>query len=174
MIRVAVNVKPRTRQQFIDYSTRVARQSARQELEAIGREWVEEVTKIVQAELPRRDGDRHKRNTTHLDQSFQYRIIEGPNDGFPMRLELTTKPGVNAKKIAALEFGNPDHDIPKGRKTIPLRWGDAPGDLSKEAAFMGQVRWTSTGPNSKGKAGRGYGFMRRARDRVMARRRAKR
>lgn len=167
MIRVAVNVKPRTRQQFIDYSTRVARQSARQELEAIGREWVEEVTKIVQAELPRRDGDRHKRNTTHLDQSFQYRIIEGPNDGFPMRLELTTKPGVNAKKIAALEYGVEGEHVIEAKRTTYLRWGDAPGDLHRP--FQQQVTWKPTG-----RIAQGYGFMRRARDRVMARRRAKR
>lgn len=175
MIRVSVNLRPRQRNDFVEATTRIARQSARLELERLGEAWVEEVTSIVQRELPRRDGPRHKRNTTHLENSFQYRIVEGPNDGFPMRLELTTKPGVSAKKIAALEFGNPNtYDIPKGRKTIPLRWGDAPGDLGKDAAWTGQVTWKPDGPNSHGKIAGGYGFMRRARDRVLRQSRARR
>lgn len=166
MIRVAVNLSPRTRQQFVDVAARTARNRARRELEEIGQEWVDEVTKIVQKELPRRDGVRHKRNTTHLDQSFQYRIIEGPQNGFPMRLELTTKPGVNAKKIAALEYGVQGEHVIEAKRTQFLRWGDAPGDLHQP--FQKAVTWKPTG-----RINQGYGFMRRARDRVLARRRAR-
>lgn len=172
MIRVSVNLRPRQRNDFVEATTRIARQSARLELERLGEAWVEEVTSIVQRELPRRDGSRHKRNTTHLENSFQYRIVEGPNDGFPMRLELTTKPGVNAKKIAALEYGVPGTHQIKARRTQYLRWGDAPGDLHRP--FTKEVTWKPDGPNSHGKIAGGYGFMRRARDRVLRQSRARR
>ncbi len=166
MIRPRITVRTSTTHQFVDAAKRESRAAVRRELEAIGREWEEEVVKIVQAELPRRDGVRHKTNTTHLEESFQYRIQEGGRDGFP-RLELTTKPGVSGAKIGALNSGVPgEHEIPRSGKTIPLRWGEAPGDLSRGAAFSGQVTWKPTG-----KIQQGWQFMERARDRVLARRR---
>lgn len=171
MIRPVVNIQQRTRDQFVQQTTRAAARAAERELVEIGEAWVAEVTKIVQEELPRRDGRRHKTNTTHLDQSFQYRIRTGPDGGFPMRLELTVKPGVNSKKIAALEFGNPGTYTITARNAEHLRWGSAPGDLHKP--FQKSVEWKPDGPNSKGKIAGGYAFMRRARDRVLARRRGR-
>lgn len=168
MIRPRIQVSPRTRDQFVNAARGQARRAARRELGQIGEAWVDEVTKIVQAELPRRDGVRHKRNTTHLEESFQYRVVEGPDRGFPMRLELTTKPGVNAKKIAALEYGIKKQYPIEAKRAKSLRWGDVPGDLTKP---MKRVTWRSDGPNSHGQIARGYGFMRRARRRVLARRR---
>ncbi len=166
MIRPRVTISQGTVDKIIAQTRTQARPKARAELEAFGTEWEVKVREIVQAELPRRDGVRHKTNTTHLENSFQARVVEGPNGGFPMRLELTTKPGVNAKKIAALNFGVPDeHDIPTVPKTDGyLRWGDAAGDL--RARGQTQVRWKPTGRIKDG-----YHFMERARDSVLARRR---
>jgi hypothetical protein len=167
LLRPKITTGRTTAADFVEITARQARIKARAELEEMGREWVREVVAIVSAELPRRDGARHKTNTTHLENSFDWRIEEGPDNGFPMRLALTIKPGVSKAKIAALEFGvQREYVIPGAGRTVPLRWGDAAGDLSKEAAFSGQVTWKPTG-----RINQGYRFMRRARERVVRRRR---
>lgn len=164
MIRVSVRATERSRDQYRQLSRQAARATARAELEAIGRDWEEEVRSLVTKEAPRRDGPSHKANTTHLENSFTSRVTEGPNNGFPMRLELTTKPGVSAKKIAALEFGV-DREYPiEAKRAKHLRWGDKPGDLHKP--FQKKVTWKPTG-----RIREGYAFMQRARDTVLARRR---
>lgn len=164
MIRPVIRLQPRQAEQFADAIRSQARQAARAELDEIGTAWVDEVVKIVSDELPRRGPPRHRENTTHLDESFQHRIVEGPNDGFPMRLELTTKPGVRAAKVGALEFGiDREYEI-TARNTKALRWGDAPGDL--RAPNQKSVTWKPTG-----RIKQGYRFMERARDRVLTRRR---
>lgn len=163
MIRPVVRVNPRQRDEFVDEFQRRARPAARRELQEIGDEWVEEVQKIVREEFPRRDGDRHKRNTTHLDQSFQARISEGPDRGFPMRLELTTKPGVSAAKIATLNYGGSPHKI-RAVNAKTLSWGEGPGEITTPG--QRSVQW-KPGP----KLSRASRFMERARDRVLARRR---
>ncbi len=169
MIRPRVTISQGTVDKIIAQTRTQARPKARAELEAFGTEWEVKVREIVQAELPRRDGVRHKTNTTHLENSFQARVVEGPNGGFPMRLELTTKPGVNAKKIAALEFGIKGTHPITAKRTKYLRWGDVPGDL--EGSGFKTVTWRSDGPNAHGKIQGGYHFMERARDAVLARRR---
>lgn len=173
LLRPSFTTGRTSRADFIDVTARQARIQARRALEEMGRDWEKEVVELVNAEAPRRDGARHKTNTTHLENSFTWRVEEGGDNGFPMRLVLTVKPGVSKAKIGALEFGvQREYVIPAAGKTIPLRWGDAPGDLAKEAAFSGQVTWKATGPNAKGKlASGGYRFMRRARRRVLDRRR---
>ena len=159
-----------TRADFADLTARRARAESRRQLEEMGREWEKEVVGMAAVEARPRSGRRHKSNTTHLENSFTWRVEEGPDNGFPMRLVLTIKPGVSKAKIAALEYGvQREYVIPGAGQTIPLRWGDAPGDLSKEAAFSGQVTWKPTG-----RIREGYGFMRRARERVVARRRRRR
>lgn len=170
MIRPRVTISQGTVAKIVAQTRTQAAPAARAELSALGREWEREVREIVQSELPRRDGVRHKTNTTHLEESFQYRIVEGPNKGFPMRLELTTKPGVNAKKIAALNFGIKGTHPITAKRTKYLRWGDQPGDL--EGVFK-SVTWRGDGPNSHGKIQGGYHFMERARDAVLARRRGR-
>lgn len=133
-------------------------------LRRIGEEWEEEVRTLVQAETQRREGRRHKTNTTHLDVSFQYRIVERAGD-YPL-LELTTKPGVSGAKVGSLEFGAKGERVITAKNTKYLRWGRAPGDLrnSKQRSVV----WKPTGRSAKG-----YRFMRRARDRVLARRRGR-
>ncbi len=172
MIRPRVTISSATLVKVIAQSRTQARPAARREAEAFGREWEVQVREIVRAELPRRDGRRHKENTTHLENSFQTRVVEGPNGGFPMRLELTTKPGVNAKKVAALEFGNNKTYPITAKKTKYLRWGGVPGDL--ETPFLETVVWRNDGPNSHGRLKGGYHFMERARDQVRDRRFRKR
>lgn len=123
---------------------------------------------IIDAELPRRDGDRHKTNTTHLDSALTY-VVEQPRaNAFPITVALTIKPGVSAAKVAALEFGvQGEHQITAGTRTPGakhLRWGTAPGDLRKP--YQKTVTWKPTG-----RIAEGYHFMQRARDMVAARRR---
>lgn len=168
-IKPIIQGDARFRDQFVEMTKTQARRFARAELEVIGREWEAEVVEIVQEELPRRDGERHKANTTHLENSFTHLVREGGDNGFPMTLDLTIKPGVNAKKVAALNFGI-DHEYEITAVNAEyLRWGDAPGDITKP--FQKSVTWSPDGPNSKGIIANGYHFMERARDAVLARRR---
>lgn len=170
-IRPVIRADARFIDQFVGATRTQARRLARAELEVIGREWEDEVRAIVSEELPRRDGDRHKANTTHLENSFTHSISEGGDSGFPMLLDLTTKPGVSAKKVAALEYGVPgEHEISTTKRS--LRWGDVPGDLATPG--LKSVTWKPDGPNSKGIIAGGYHFMERARDAVLARRRRRR
>lgn len=163
MIRPVVRYDSRTREQFRGLTRDAARRTARAELEALGQRWEEEVVQLVRAEAPRRDGERHKTNTTHLENSFTHRVSEGGDQGFPMTLDLTIKPGVSARKIAALEFGvDREYEI-VARNTKRLRWGEHPGDLGSP---FKKVVWKPTGQIRQG-----FGFMRRARDTILARRR---
>lgn len=189
-IRPSIQLDTRFRNQFVGATKAAAHRFALAELAVLGKEWLTEVVDIVSDELPRREGDRHKANTTHLEDSFTYHIIQGGDGGFPMTLELTIKPGVNAKKVAALEFGA-DHDYeisPSGvtagiggrsqrlttarraklvsagiavQNTQWLRWEGDDG----EDVFMHTVIH---------KAFPGVHFMSRARDAVLARRRRRR
>lgn len=166
-IRPVVRLTERSREQFVGATRAGARRLAHAELETMGKAWEAEAGEIIQAELPRRDGARHKANTTHLENSLTHRVVEGGDQGFPMLLDLTIKPGVSAAKVAALNFGI-DHEYEITAKNAKaLRWGDAPGDLTQ--AGLKSVTWSPTGPNSKGIIANGYHFMERARDRVLAR-----
>lgn len=168
-IRPVIRLDQRTRNQFAQMTKASARKFARAELEAMGREWDREVVEIVQSELPRRDGARHKTDTTHLENSFTHSISEGGDGGFPMVLDLTIKPGVSARKVAALEFGV-DHEYPiTAVNAKSLRWGDAPGDIATPG--LKSVTWSPFGRNGKGILPGGYHFMQRARDAVLARHR---
>lgn len=167
MIKPVVRLTERQRAQFVGATKSQARRLARAELTTMGREWESEVREIVQEELPRREGYRHKANTTHLENSFAHKVTEGGDGGFPMLLDLTTKPGVSAKKVAALNNGV-DHEyeisVREDGEAEYLRWGEAPGDLTKP--FQKSVIWKPTG-----RIAQGYHFMERARDRVLARHR---
>ena len=74
MIRPVIRTSQRTRGQFAELTERQARVVARRELAEIGREWVDEVERIVADEYEFRLGDRHKENTTHLENSFTSRV----------------------------------------------------------------------------------------------------
>jgi hypothetical protein len=171
VIRPTITFTSRSREQLVQAVRGQARPVVRRDLEEMGEEWEREIQKIINRDvLRRRDGVRHKANTTHLENSFTHRIEEGPNDGFPMRLVLTTKPGVNSKKIGALEHGNPPHFIPKQPKSDGfLRWGTAPGDI--RTPKLRQVYWKPNPDGGRYNSATGYKIMQRARDRVLARRR---
>lgn len=163
MIRPVIRLTPRTRDQFAESTERQARAAARRELNEIGRAWVNEVEQITADEYQFRVGDRHKENTTHLTNSFTYRVTEASGGGFPMRLQLTTKPGVSAKKVAALNYGaKKNYTIRPRAGKKALAWGDEPGEITN---VQREVQRT---PANSARAGR---FMERARDRVLARRR---
>lgn len=158
------------RDQFAELTERQARRIAREQLHAIGRDMVEAVTGIVSSEYERREGERHKEEDLHLDESFEYRVFEGPNRGFPMRVELTTKPEANVKKIAALRYGTKKRYVIKPRKKQTLAWGDTGGsaiEAGDDATFTKEVvRFPSNSaqPNN---------FMQRARAAAMRRHRAR-
>lgn len=166
MIRPVIRISQRTRDQFADATERQARAAARRELNEIGRAWVDEVSTIVADEYEFRLGDRHKENTTHLTNSFTYRVDEASGGGFPMRLRLTTKPGVSAKKVAALNYGaKKNYTIRPRSPKKKLAWGEVSGEYTTVVSLPTVVQRT---PANSAKAGR---FMQRARDRVLARRR---
>lgn len=71
----------------------------------MGMEMVQEVQRIVRARYPS-GGDNRKRNTTRLENSFTFKVERGSGPhGFPFSVSLTTKPGVAAGKVAALNYG---------------------------------------------------------------------
>lgn len=165
-IRPTIEFDRRSRDQFVGATREAARRLARAELTVAGQQWEEEVQNIVREELPRRDGERHKANTTHLENSFTHQLVEGGDGGFPMVLNLTIKPGVSAAKVAALEFGNSNEYEIAPHSAKVLRWGDHPQDLHEPRK---SVIWSPFGPTGKGILPDGYKFMRRARDTVLAR-----
>lgn len=61
-----------------------------------------EASKLANARTTRRDGPTHKANTTHLENSFRGVVTRSGNR---LIISLTTKPGVSAKKVAAIEYG---------------------------------------------------------------------
>lgn len=125
---------------------------------------------IIAEELQPRTGRRHKANTTHLANALTARVVQPRKGHFPITVELLPKPGVSAKKIAALEYGvDHEYPIPKDgpKEDGYLRWGSAPGDLRKP--FQKSVTWKPTG-----KIRDGYHFMERARDIIAARRKRSR
>lgn len=164
MIRVRVTTRPVDRDAFAAVVARRQRQVARAELDALGRDWVDEVERIVAAEYEWRLGDRHKPGA-HLENSFTHQVDEGPRGGFPMRVALTTKPGVDNAKVAALNYGTTTNYEIRPRSGKVLSWGDEPGTIESDKTAVPVVRRT---PANSAKAGR---FVERARDRVMARRR---
>ena len=164
-IRPVIVFDSRTRDQFVGATKAAARRLARAELQTAGRRWEEQVVELVQTELPSRSGPRHKENTTHLENSFTHRVVEGGDGGFPMVLHLTIKPGVSAAKVAALEFGiDHEYEITANNAKV-LRWGDHPQDLHEPRK---SVTWSPFGPTGKGILPNGYRFMRNARDTVLA------
>lgn len=158
------------RQQFVGLTEREARRIARRQLNLIGQDMVETVTEIVGRDYERREGERHKEGTLHLDESFEYRVFEGPNRGFPMRVELTTKPDADVEKVAALRYGTKKRYVIKPRNKKKLAWGDTGGsalEAGDDATFTNEVvRFPSNSaqPNN---------FMQRARDAAMRRHRAR-
>lgn len=172
MIRPRIQATATARTRYRGITKDAARNKSRRELTVVGETWVRDVRNIVRAELPRRDGVRHKTNTTHLEESFTFQVEEGPDHGFPMTLHLTIKPGVSAAKIGALEYGNPPHEI-TARNTTNLRWGQTPPELIKP--FQTTVNWNSDAkhslsPPQRPQTANGYGFMRRARRTALRRR----
>lgn len=126
---------------------------------------------IIASELPDRSGHRHKENTTHMSQSLAAKVDQPTRGKFPISAKLTIKPGVNAAKVAALEYGvKGNHTITAGTKTPGakyLRHGREPGMLRKEK--LHSVVWKPTGQIALG-----YHFMKRAHDAVVRQRRASR
>lgn len=123
---------------------------------------VAEVNAIVRTEYPRREGRSHKANTTHLHESFTFKVVDGPRG--PQAI-LTIKPGVSAAKIAALEFGSRPHDIdPRNGDTLAWR---APSGAFVRTPRVGAPYTAQHPGNPPGR------FMERARRRVVDRRRAR-
>lgn len=168
MIRPVVSISQTSIDSMAARIVENAAHEARIMAEADGAAMLAIANDIIQTELPRRDDDRHKANTTHLENALTYRVDQPRPGAFPITVSLTTKPGVSAAKVAALEYGvQGEHEITAGTRTPGakyLRWGDAPGDLRKP--FQRTVTWRPTG-QIKG----GYHFMERARDAIAARRR---
>lgn len=120
-----------------------------------------------------RQGKRHKKGTTHLINSFRG-FVRGVRGSLPVNAVLGIKPGVNEKKVAALEYGSPPHEI-KGNPWLAFPRDVAEeGILENEAARRRIRNALGTGPKSQfatrnpvqhpGNAG--YFFMKQARERA--------
>lgn len=134
----------------------------------MGEEMVREVVRIVQSKYQRRPPDRRKRNTTHLDESFTFKVLRGNKPGgYPFRIELTTKPGVNAKKVAALNDGSPPHEILPRPPKQALKWSSPDGGTT----IVRKVGPNTTRIHPGNAPGR---FMEQARDTVVRRARRRR
>lgn len=169
MIRPVVSITAASREAWGQRIYEDAAREARIMAEADGIAMLAMANEIIQTELPRRDGERHKTNTTHLDQALAYKVDQPHHAAFPITVSLTTKLGVSAAKVASLEYGvTTEHEITAGTKTPgaqALRWGSHPKDLAQFPKRK-SVTWKPTG-----KIAQGYHFMERARDMVAARRR---
>jgi hypothetical protein len=134
------------------------------EAEQIGREMVDECVRIVQAETERRPVDRRKVNTTHLDQSFEHRV---DRTGGRIRSVLTIKSGVNKAKVGALEYGIKHQYVIAPRNAPALSWKDKNGLRVTKKRGQPVIRQPKAGTTEYD----GVGMMRRARERVVRRRR---
>lgn len=164
MLKPRIQIDTRSRADFANTVRRSQRPAAQRELNALGREWADVANQLAVQDTEAREGRRHKGESASISQGpFQHELKLGGDDGFPMMLSLTLKPGVSKKKMAALIFGV-DHEYEiRVRRAKYLRWGSAPGDLHKP--FQKSVIWKPTG-----RIRQGYGWMLRARSVVMARR----
>lgn len=120
-----------------------------------------------------RADDRRKKGTTKLINSFQGYVI-GTRGQVPVHAQLGIKPGVNEKKVAALENGSPAHWIDPGEKG----WLSFPRDVTDEGTLenlAGRIRSRNAygrGPKFATNepvfhpGNRAYRFMERARDRA--------
>lgn len=166
MIRPVVRTRGRDVAEFEQQTLRAQALAAEREAEQMGRQMVEEVVSIVQRRYERRPVDRRKVNTTHLDESFTFRVLRGNKPGgFPFRVELTIKPGVNAKKVAALNNGSPPHEIRPRPPRTKLAWKNVSGGTT----IVPQVGPPTTRIHPGNAGGR---FMEQARDTVVRRQRA--
>lgn len=138
----------------------------------IGEAMVREVRKIIAAELNPGNPD-HRKPGPHLIESFTY-TTERTADG--IAVSLITKPGVNAKKVAAIEYGaKSDYTIePSGRVSAKQHRAGLAG---LRVTPVGILRFPDpvTGkdqyaPKVTHKAFEGKHMMSRARQTVLARR----
>lgn len=77
-----------------------------------------------------RSPHRRKKGTTKLINSFTTRV-DGTRGRFPVKAVLTIKPGVNAKKIAALNYGTNKTYTINPRNSPKLRFPKAGGKNAK-------------------------------------------
>lgn len=97
---IRLKVKP-SNTEFVERLRGQSRAFAHQQAVVLGESMVREVVAIVSEEFKPGDPD-HRKPGPHLRESFTYEIEDTPTG---TNVTLTTKSGVNAKKVAALEYG---------------------------------------------------------------------
>jgi hypothetical protein len=166
-LRPKVTVQVANQARVIEAIGTQLRPKLRREADVMGREMVEECIKIVQETTERRPVERRKVNTTHLDQSFTYRV---DTSGGQIRSVLTIKSGVNKKKVAALMFGT-KHPYKIAPRLKPrLTWLNKDGTRTR--LKNGQI--VHRNPKAGTIEYDGINAMALARDRVVRRRRGRR
>lgn len=107
MIRATVTRKPQSEAQFVERLRGQSKAFARQQAVVLGESMVRECVAIVSEEFE--PGGEDRKAGAHLVESFMYVIDDKPNGA---DVTLTIKPGVSAKKVAALEYGaKADYEI---------------------------------------------------------------
>lgn len=135
MIRPVVSSVARARDMGAVLAEAALDQYQRTEAAQLAARLEAEATNLANQRAPRRDGDRHKPNTTHLENSFRGIVTR---TGRRLILALTTKPGVNAKKVAAIEYGTDKPYEIRARTTERMVWEPGEGGRRTGAAKVVQ------------------------------------
>jgi hypothetical protein len=120
---------------------------------------------------------RRKKGATHLVNSFVGRV-EGVRGQLPVNAVLAIKRGVNEKKVAALEYGSPSHEI-KGNPWLAFPRSVLGEGTLDDLEARSRIRNAYGGRGPRGgknyfatqgvimhPGNKAYNFMKQARDRV--------
>lgn len=172
---IKASIKPRSAGILAAATRGRAQKFIDKEAVVIGEAMVREVRKIVASEFRTGTPD-HRKPGPHLINSFTYKLDKTSRG---TKVTLTTLPGVNAKKVAALEYGV-DHDYtiePTGRITAKQNRAGLAGLRVRPVSLLrfpdpitGEDQYA---PKVTHKAFEGKHMMRRARAAVVARRRTR-
>lgn len=165
LLRPSVGFERNLSKQIYGAALAATERKTRQAAIVDGEAMVREATRIFQGLYQRRSGPTHKPNTTHGEESFTSRVS---GSTFPFRVELTIKPGVDKRKIAALNFGIKKPYEIASRDGGPLAWDNPTGYGRKVTLIKGGVVQRNPKPGTPEYEG-GH-FLEQARDEVVRRR----
>lgn len=173
MIKVNVKITKRELELLENKITKRAAGQAFRKAEQGAAIMEREVLDIIRDEfITDRPANRRKRGTVHLINSF-VGVVEGTRGELPVTAVLRAKPGLTEDsliKIRVLEHGSSAHEIPPGENGLAFPRGDPADPVNRgRNAFgvSGDTFWTDKSVVHPGT--KPYHFLRRARERAVAR-----
>lgn len=167
---IRVRTRPRNRDEFALRTIEAAGRRAELEASRMVIEIRQELRKLLDQDFDRRSGDRRKRGTVHLHNSFRVTVERGPKPGgFPYNVVISLLPNLTddeKAKVLSLINGSRPHDIDPKTKSA-LSWTSPSGGTVVVKRVGAPV--TRQHPGTKG-----TDTVRRARNNVVARRRRQR